>query len=131
MKVYLSGKITGLSRESAEAEFNVARLRALKYLQQVKEVEGYIEIVSPLRIKPFLGIKTGSFHMIADIRAMNKCDTVYHLNNWRNSPGATIEHLVALKRGMNFLYHKDCKQELKYYHKNKAVKNDTIPRTEK
>ena len=120
-RVYLSGKITNLPESVAEKHFEKGGEHAVKYLKTIRQVEN-AEIINPMRVRPFMGLRNWLCYMISDIRVMKQCDTVYHLHNWHDSPGATIEHYVALRRGMNILYHKDCKKELKTYHKNKHLK---------
>lgn len=120
-KIYLSGKITNLPADVAEKHFEKGGDHAVKYLQKVRKIDDP-EIINPMEIRPFLGLKNWLCYMISDIRIMRKCDTVYHLHNWHDSPGATIEHYVALRRKMNILYHRDCKQELKTFYKNNQFK---------
>ena len=120
-KIYLSGKITDLPTNESKKHFDKGGDYAVKYLQKIRNID-HPEIINPMGIRPFMGFKNWVCYMIADIREMRKCDTVYHLHNWRDSPGATIEHYVALRRKMNILYHRDCKQELKSFYKNNRFK---------
>ena len=87
-KVYLSGKISGLPPQVAEKNFRQSKLEVIElYMPQ--------EIVNPMYLKPFLGIKCWLCYMITDLIALRSCDAIYMLNNWENSKGAFIEHLIA------------------------------------
>lgn len=89
MKTYISGKISGLSES--------------EYTENFRKTESYLRfdcgiknVVNPLKIKPFLGIKSWTCYMIADIYQLLKCDAIYMMDNWYNSRGAMIELAIAL-----------------------------------
>lgn len=42
--------------------------------------------------------------MKEDLTEMLKCDYLYALKNWRQSPGATIEINLALQVGINIIH---------------------------
>lgn len=42
--------------------------------------------------------------MIKDIRILLDCDALFLLDNWRSSPGATIEMQLALRLGKPVIY---------------------------
>ena len=106
MKIYISGRISGLSIEEYNANFENTERHVLdKYKQKIvyKIGGGYTthfhqppKVVNPLNIKPFLGIKTWHGYMINDIRALLKCDSIYMMDNWNDSRGAKIEFAIAL-----------------------------------
>ena len=85
-KIYLSGKISGLPINQAIANFQFAKFD----LRRIKA-----DLINPLDIKPFLGIKTWLCYMIADIYQLRKCDTIAMLPNWPDSKGAVIEYYAA------------------------------------
>jgi len=86
MKVYISGKISGLPYDEVERNFKEAEIR----LQE----EGY-ETVNPL--DSGLPVEsTWKEHMKADIKMLMDCDTIYLLKNWKDSVGATIEQKIAV-----------------------------------
>jgi hypothetical protein len=91
MKIYISGKISGLSIEEYTANFNNTE----KYLENLYS-RFNVKIVNPLNINPFLGIKTWHGYMINDVRALLKCDAIYIMDNWSESRGAKIELAIAL-----------------------------------
>jgi len=96
MKIYLSGKITGLTEDEREKNFNKAQLDTIMYLlkknDNIYKGEHYI---NPLHIKPLFGIKKWLFHMIADIRELKKCDAISFQTNWLNSKGAVVEYFFS------------------------------------
>jgi hypothetical protein len=106
MKIYISGKITGLLIEEYNANFENTEQHVLgKYKKVVtfKQGGGYLcsflqppKVINPLNIKPFLGIKTWHGYMINDVRALLKCDSIYMMDNWNESRGARIEFAIAL-----------------------------------
>ena len=89
MKIYISGKISGLS----ESEYTENFRNTESYLRFER---GFKNIVNPLKIKPFLGIKSWRCYMIADIHQLLKCDAIYMMDNWHNSKGARLELAIAL-----------------------------------
>ena len=91
MKIYISGKISGLSEHEYTKNFNDAAHETwVKYPDLY-----YVNIVNPIRIKPFLGIKNWIFYMIADIREQRKCTHSAFQPNWIDSKGAVIEYFLA------------------------------------
>lgn len=106
MKIYISGKMSGLSIEEYNANFKNTEQHVLgKYekVVTVKQVGGYScsfyqppKVINPLNIKPFLGIKTWHGYMVNDVLQLLKCDAIYMQNNWTESRGAKIEFAIAL-----------------------------------
>ena len=102
MKVYISGKITGLSQEEYERTFEEAELEILQNGDQP---------VNPVKVENLCveecgsasTFKDGSYkhtwgcYMKYDIIALLDCDAIYVLDNWMDSKGARIE--VALADG--------------------------------
>lgn len=89
-RIYLSGKITGLTPQECGRNFRMAGWKL-----QRDHGNDNVEIINPLMIKPFLGIKTWFFHMISDLWQLRKCHTIYMLSNWQESRGAKIEKKFA------------------------------------
>lgn len=93
MKVYISGKITGLPFEEVEDNFYHAQNRL--------EEEGF-EVVNPLEN----GLPREAEwheHVKADIRLLLECDTIYLLENWKESKGARIERDIAVALGYDIV----------------------------
>ncbi len=93
-KIYISGKITGLTPDQAFSFFNNAEL----YLTE----KGY-EVINPITI-PHEHDKTWESYMRNDLKALLDCDEIYMLNNWNESRGAIIEHDLANKLGLKIIY---------------------------
>ena len=90
MKIYISGKISGLDEETYTTIFKQGAYQL--------NCEGwrYEDIINPLHINPLFGIKKWFFFMVSDLIALYRCDAIYMLYNWKNSKGARIELLFAL-----------------------------------
>ncbi len=86
MKVYISGKITGLPIEEAKDNFSKVQIKL--------EEQGY-KVVNPLEN----GLPTNAKwkdHMKADIKLLMDCDTIYLMKNWKDSKGAKVERDIAV-----------------------------------
>lgn len=93
-KIYISGQITGLEIEEAEALFSEAE----KHLLACD-----FEVVNPMTIEHNHDKSWGSY-MRADLIALMDCDTIYMLNNWTKSKGAEIERKLALDLSLSVTY---------------------------
>lgn len=91
MKVYLSGKISGLRPFEAMENF----VDAKDFVHGNFLGCGMKDIINPLDIKPLFGIKKYWFFMAADLWQLRKCDTIAMQPNWIDSKGAVIEFFVA------------------------------------
>ena len=91
MKIYISGKISGLTESEYTSNFNNARRDVWS---SVKECY-YKDIINPIDIKPLFGIKKWLFFMISDIAALRKCTHIAMQKNWVDSTGAVIEYFFA------------------------------------
>ena len=85
MKVYLSGKISG-----------VEDLNRPKFERAEKELnaKGY-DVVNPHKLFPAEPIRAWDEYMKNDIKHMMDCDMVAVLDDWKDSPGACIEVNLA------------------------------------
>lgn len=122
MRVYVSGKITGLPYPEALQMFDKA---VKKITQQWPEVE----VISPVLIDhgkanamlaeneaykmnpendqrslPHSERDLWCQYMKEDIAALLKCTGVYMLTNWVHSEGARIEHAIAKEMGLVINY---------------------------
>lgn len=88
MKIYLSGRISGL--KPATYKRNFARQE-----QIMLSMYPDAEIVNPLRITPFLWLDNWYCWMIADLWALLWCDAISLQRNFRDSRGAMIERRFA------------------------------------
>lgn len=91
MICYLSGKISGLTEKEYTKNFNDAAHETwVKYPDLY-----YVNIINPIKIKPFLGIKHWLFYMIADLWQLRKCTHIAMQKNWIDSKGAWLEYGYA------------------------------------
>lgn len=91
MKIYISGKISGLPHHIASANF----WHAAKAAEQLHLAEPHIETYIPYGKTPFLWIKIWLCYMIADIWKLIWCDAAYFMRNWKQSKGARIERRIC------------------------------------
>lgn len=100
-KVYIGGKMTGMTKEESQALFNRAEA-ALKLV-------GY-KVVNPWKIRV---PKYYSGQLLRSLKELAKCDAIFLLENWTDSNGAKCEYWFAKGMGLeimfedtNFDYHK-------------------------
>ena len=87
MKIYISGKISGLSEK--EYKYNFFEC------QDIINHKYGREWINPLDIKPFLGVKCWFCYMIMDLLALRKCTHIAMQRNWIDSKGSVIEYFFA------------------------------------
>ncbi|HAX95618.1 MAG TPA: nucleoside 2-deoxyribosyltransferase [Prolixibacteraceae bacterium] len=95
MKIYISGKITGLKPEQFMPVFEKA--------ESLLREAGYTNIVNPTK----LGIHTGedwSRAMAICMPELETCDAIYMLDNWRESFGARHELHRAMHRRIRIMF---------------------------
>lgn len=87
-KIYISGKMNGLSRGQIEEEFKFGEYK-------LKNRNAFP--VSPHRIEiPFMGYEE---LMQIDFKVIDLCDGVLMLDNWTESAGAKRERAYAIATG--------------------------------
>lgn len=91
MKIYISGQITNLSKQTYILNFENAE----SWILENYGSDAFRLAVNPLNIKPLFGIKKWLFFMWSDIRELRKCDAIALQPNWMQSKGAFIEHFYA------------------------------------
>lgn len=91
MKIYISGKITGLPTDEAKAKF----WHAARWVERMHQTETNVHTIDPFDIKPLLGIKKYWCFMAADIWKLIRCDAAYFMQNWKESRGARIERKIC------------------------------------
>lgn len=94
MKIYIAGKITGLSKKAYSANFLAG-----------------VSLISQLGMSPVNPLENGlpvtatwEEHMKADIALLLECEGAYFQKNWSLSRGARIEHKIAEETGKIILY---------------------------
>ena len=95
MRVYISGKISGLDIKVAVSLFEKMENKLSAY--------GHIP-VNPCKILPYDPKHQWEDYMIEDIRALFACDAIVMLDNWHLSKGAKIEHAIAQQMGLDIYY---------------------------
>lgn len=91
LKIYISGRITGLEYDEAFYNFKVIERRIIK--------AGF-EPVNPMKLVKYDPEKTWWDYMLEDIKLLSGCQAIYMQNNWIFSKGATIEYCIAKETGL-------------------------------
>lgn len=94
MKIYISGQITGLPEQVAQANFSAA-------VDKIREWNH--EPVNPFWL-PHFHDKSWLNYMREDIKALLDCEAIYMLPNWNESQGAKIELSIAIQLGMKIIF---------------------------
>lgn len=97
MKIYISGRITGLLFEEVKSKFMAA--------EQELQAQGH-EAVNPLE-NGVAHHEPYETHMKADIAMLLRCEAIYLLSNWEHSKGATLEKSIAEATGLAVMYQKN------------------------
>lgn len=95
-KIYISGKISGLTETEAKLLFENAEKVCIEM--------GY-EPVNPMKLNHNHD-KSWEAYMKEDIIALMGCDSIYMLSNWRHSKGAVVEHNLSQELGFEVIYQK-------------------------
>lgn len=102
IRVYLSGKITGLEKEVYTKTFARAEQHYLS--------AGY-EVVNPVKIgEALLSLNPKAKYedfMIRDLEALSTCTHIALLEGWEDSKGALREKKEAEKLGLEIMQHKE------------------------
>ena len=86
MKIYIAGAITGYTPEQFHAKFEECRDRvALKYPQA--------QIIIPTDLCP--DDMGWADCMKICLNELKSCNLIYMMKDWKESKGATAEHIVA------------------------------------
>ena len=93
MRIYISGKMTGLDKKEYVGKFNAAekRLRG----------EGH-EVIIPITVGAY-GLDYEK-SMAIDLILLESCDGIYMLDNWKESKGAKTERRHAMSKGIDIIY---------------------------
>ncbi len=97
MKIYIAGKISGLTKEQYSKNFN--------------EVENLLEALGLVPVSPLSNGLPEDVpwheHMLADIALLFECEGIYLQKNWTQSKGARIEYQIAKETGKTILHEED------------------------
>ena len=94
-RVYISGKMSGLTEEQIRDSFGYAEI--------VLRERGY-KVFNPARWRWFLRYFPYNIVLAFDMFMMCMCDRVYMLKEWSLSDGAVTEHRFACATGMVILF---------------------------
>ena len=91
---YIAGKITGLPKGQVIDKFNTmaTKLTGMGY-----------NVVKPAAIHD--DVASWDAAVRSDIKKMLECDEVHMLPDWQESRGAQLERDIALRLGMELVYH--------------------------
>jgi hypothetical protein len=97
MKMYLSGKVSGLSKEEYERNFNLAAdLVSAAGHEPVNPIKVVLDNCEGVEVCGGEGeIHHWTCYMRHDLRDMLLCDAIVVLPNWTDSSGARLEITVA------------------------------------
>lgn len=95
LKIYISGKITGLTKEEYESNF----AKAEELIRRIGH-----EVVNPVTLKRDKAPVTWHDYMRDDVKALMDCDAIYMLNGWTDSRGAILERDIAFGLEMPMYY---------------------------
>jgi len=92
-KIYIAGKVSGLPYEETLLKFTSYHLELMN--------QGHLPVV-PLH----LCNKDDAWHiaMRKCIAELCTCDEIHLLPDWRDSPGAMMEHQLATQLGIKIIY---------------------------
>lgn len=99
MKIYISGKISGLPYGEVERKFADA--------EELLESIGF-EVVNPLR-NGLPEKEEWIKHLCKDIELLHGCGAIFMLDNWRDSRGARHEYNFALEEGKEVYFESSMK----------------------
>ncbi len=91
--IYISGQITGLSKNEYERNFQQA--------YNILLIAGK-KPLNPLKLKHPFKFYWG--YMFVDILALLFCSEIYMMKNWKESRGAKIEHKIAKRLKKKITY---------------------------
>lgn len=96
MKVYISGKITGVSDYKERFEDAISEV--------LNGIDSNAEIVNPVSIGSKCLSGLWKDYMKLDIKEFIECDVIFMLKGWRKSKGARLEHKIAKSIGLSIIY---------------------------
>jgi len=101
IRIYISGKISGLPPEIAEENFKRAERVLRKADPNCTVVNPYLVCKRIFKDKPDA---VWLDKMDVCIKMLRKCDVIYLLSSWNMSDGAIIEFIVAEHECISIMY---------------------------
>lgn len=96
-KVYLSGKIAGLSEEEYKQNFAQAAIDALAFFPDEQ-----VTIVNPATLPAIHN--SWADYLLRDLMLLKDCDAIVMMTGWMESKGALTEHAFAEGMGIDIYY---------------------------
>lgn len=100
MKVYISGKVSGLPFEEVYKKFEAAESELSNHWN------GKLTPVNPVKLVEQNDSYTWEDYMEKDIALLLRCQAIYMLTDWEDSKGARCEHALAKELGLRIVYQK-------------------------
>lgn len=91
---YIAGKVTGLPKNHVVSKFNTVEDQLISMGYQVVKPQAVYEDNASWDVA-----------VRGDIKKMLECDEVHLLPDWQDSRGAQLERDIALRLGMQVVYH--------------------------
>lgn len=98
MKVFISGRVTGLPRKDAEHNF----ARGEKLL-----ADNNYEFINPLNLVPVGTSNKRAMNTLLPVLTSDDCDAILLLNDTKFSEGSQLEEAMARYCGLQILYEDD------------------------
>lgn len=98
-KIFISGKITGLKEAEYKERFSAAE-------QKLMDEQGYAhkDIINPSKLKDVLPELDYEQYMRVDLTLLDMCDTIYMLDNYKDSRGAQRELAHAIEQNKRIIW---------------------------
>ncbi len=104
MKIYVSGKISGLPFADVQDRFDGAEA----LLNEI----GF-EVVNPLK-NGLDKNRSWNEHLCRGIEMLLPCDAIYMMDNWIDSTSALIEYDIAVRMGKDIWFESSVMQDVRY-----------------
>jgi hypothetical protein len=88
-KIFISGPMTGYEDYNRPAFFHMEDVLTKAGWDVANPANNGVHEEQPFYV-----------HLKADFKMLLKCDALFSLDGWKDSPGATMEYLVARNSGM-------------------------------
>lgn len=98
MKIYVSGKITGIDWDVAYEKFEKAEYKAISTLGGIEK------LINPMKLHPKEPKRSWEHYMAVDVCELLCCNAIYMMSCWGSSKGARVEYAIAKELGMQIFF---------------------------
>lgn len=129
-KIFISGPMTGYEDYNRPAFFHMEDVLTKAGWDVANPANNGVHENQPFYVHRMMSGLTRATHIRADFKMLLKCDAIFSLDGWKDSPGATMEYLVARNCGMpqlDSLHHLDIAAATDEYLMQRNI-NQPIPR---